>query len=60
MKHFEYLFKNKINNVTYKVNVYWHKNWLGPYTFSWAPGKKILGAQLAPGEKMLSVFPELM
>ena len=28
-----------------------------PKTFSWAPGNVFLGAQLTPGEKMLSFVP---
>jgi len=40
--------KKKFNNVTYKVNVYWHKNWLGPW-------KKNFGSPAGPWRKNVSL-----
>ena len=33
---------------------------LGPLVFGWAPNHFILGAQLAPGEKMLVCIPAIV
>jgi hypothetical protein len=52
MKHFEcttYLKKNN-NNVAYKVTVYWHKNWLGPW-------KKKFGSPAGPWRKNVKLCP---
>ena len=58
MKQFEYyLFKKKlINNVTYKVNIYWHKNW-GALNFQLGHWKKKIGIPAGPWRKNVKLCP---